>query len=233
MLPGPAPQVGRGEHGQAWARGWTGPELATQEALRKHQLQALPSAARLPTGALRRARPGPGSWPLPRHSTPWPLPGPCPAASHCQPSRAGRLEAAGQAGVPPGGNHLGVGSGETGSQRESYTAPGALSWSGCSPVASLPWPRWRCVVWAEARCPRGSRSGWVHHGALGGICVALSMGAGATCSGVAGRGQSEDGAGGEVTEPLAPWQTPRTDFSRLGGRWPVPGGAGASRGRGP
>ena len=166
---------------------------------------------------------------LPHSTTPWPLPDPCLAASPAQPSRAGRL--GGVQGRPSTTwSHCLVGrGGKTGSQRGVPAAQGPVPG-----VAAPPWPPHPGLavppvpgVGTDGVPQKGAGQGWGHHagpmGALGGICVALSMGAGHAFQ-VAGRGRSEDGAGGEVTEPLSPacrdgpWQTPRTNFSKAGGQ---------------
>lgn len=77
-VPGPGPTGGRGER-PGLGRGWTGLELATQEALRATNSRPClhsQSAHRVPTGQ----SPGPGSWPASFLHSPGLLPGPCPAA---------------------------------------------------------------------------------------------------------------------------------------------------------
>lgn len=118
----------------------------------------------------------------------------------------------------------------------------APPWPPCPGLAVPPVPG----VSTDGVPQKGAGQGRGRHagpmGVLGGIRVALSMGSGHAFQ-VAGHGRSEDGAGGEVTEPLAlarrdgPWQTPRTDFSKAGGQVASPRwgrvGVGARRGAGP
>lgn len=162
----------------------------------------------------------PGFVALPPSSTPWPLPGPCPAASPAQPSGAGRL--GGLQGRPSAtwSNHL-VGRGGNWVRARGPHCSGPCPWSGCSPMASLPWPRCAPGAWCghQRGAQEGSRSGVGPSRGTGGASVWLCPWALGTCSRLRGVVSQRMELGVRSQSPShPPWQTPRTDFSKAGGQ---------------
>lgn len=86
----PGAAGGRHKHSQAWGRGEDGAGAGhaggPAEAPAPGPAFRSPSSHQVPVSQAR-----PGFVALPPSSTPWPLPGPCLAASPIQPSGAGRL----------------------------------------------------------------------------------------------------------------------------------------------
>ena len=208
------PQVDGVSTARPGAEEGTGPEPAAQEALPEHQLWALPSAALLPSRC-PRARPG--------RVAALACARPLLAASPAQPSGTGRSGALQGRPTPTWSKHLECRWGNWAPVRGPQRS-GRCSWSGCSPMASLPWPRCAPGVQCghQRGAPEGSRSG------AGPSCRPRGSAGGHPFGSVRGRWACVPGCGawsvrggeGKVTEPQAPahrdgpWQTMRTKVLR-------------------